>query len=167
MSQVTDRLRTPLYLVAFVLAVAPLVDIVTNVLPLQLGAAPWRYGATGVAANYLVSVLFGAALAAALAIEGGRRSTVVVLSVLSAVAAFLLLIIALSFLFDVVQLYRDVPPDSGRMFLTGTFKALFKLVTCALAFGALGWAMFRHARATRGESGDAFLIRDSKPAKKP
>jgi len=168
-SQVTERLRTPLYLVAFVFAVTPLVDIVTNVLPLQLGAPPWRYGATGVASNYLVSVLFGAALAAALALEGGRRGTAVVLSLLNALAAWLLFVVALSFLFDAIQLHRDVPPDTERMFMTGTVKSLFKLLTTGLAFGAFGWALFRHARETKGvgSAEPAFLVRDSKSTKKP
>jgi hypothetical protein len=168
-SQVTDRLRTPLYLVAFVFAVTPIVDIITNVLPLQFGAAPWRFGATGVASNYLVSILFGGALAAALAIDGGRRGTVIVLSMLNALAFLVLVVLALSLLLDTIQLHRDVPPDTERMFVTGVVKSQFKLIMAALTFGAFGWALFRHARATRktGEAEPAFLVRESKGTKKP
>ena len=164
MAPLIGRLRVALYLVAIVFVVTPTVDIVANVVPLHLDTMQWRFGATGVASNYLISIIFGAALAATVAVLTGSRLTLRVLATLGALGALFLVVAGVVLLLDTLQLRSQVPPESLDAFEIGAGKTLFKLLETALVLAVIGWAMLKGAQA-RGKGGSdepAFLVHPKK-----
>lgn len=159
MSETIGHLRVPLYLVALVFVVTPVIDIIANVMPLHLGTMQWRFGATGVASNYLISIVFGSALAALVAVSGGKRTTLRVIGALGLLAVFGLLIASGFLVLDTLQLRREVPPEALRNFQVGAWKTLFKLLSTALALAAIARALLRTTPAHSVRSEDpSFLI---------
>ncbi|HEV8611884.1 MAG TPA: hypothetical protein VGQ73_00150 [Gemmatimonadales bacterium] len=157
-----ERLRGPLYLVAAIFVLTPCVDIIANVAPLHFQVAAWRFGATGVASNYLISIVFGAALAMTVAITSGTRFTMRTLGVLGMLAAMALLLASVYLLLDMLQLRGQVPSESLDAFQTGGWKTFFKLVSTALALGTIALALFRAAAQARSAAAAAFLISEQK-----
>jgi hypothetical protein len=130
-----------------VFIVTPLVDVLANVKPLHFGVMEWRFGAAGVASNYLISVVFGATLAALVAVASGRRLTLWVLGVAGSVAALALIVAGVYVVLDMFQLSAQVPPESLNAFETGGWKTFFKLLSTALVLAALGLAELKTALA--------------------
>jgi hypothetical protein len=157
-----DRLRGVLYLVAAIFVVTPCVDIIANVAPLHLEVPEWRFGALGVASNYLISIIFGAALAMTVAITTGTRFTMRTFGVLGLLAALGLLLASVSLLLDMFELRAQVPAESVTAYETGGWKTFFKLVSTALALGTIGVALWRSAAAQARTAAAAFLISEQK-----
>jgi hypothetical protein len=143
-------LTGPAYGIAALFVLLPIIDTLAQVWPVALGNPAWRYGTIGLGANYLISVLFGMLGLCLLAALGSHRRTLRALTILSGVAALLLLIAALAFLLDALQLRGTVPRDNPRtlwMFDAGAAKAAFKYLVSAAVFGWLALATWRAGRA--------------------
>ncbi len=156
------RFTLATYLVAFLFVVHPFVDVVTNNWPLEPGSMEWRFGLFGVAANYLLSPLFGLALAAWIAAMNGHRGMLLLCAGTGALASLALLLGSVLYGLDVLQLQNNVRPEAEFSFRVGSMKSFFKIVTTGVVFGVVGWAAFRTARATQGDGtsgGPAVLIR--------
>ena len=142
-------LTGPAYAVAALFVVSPIVDVVASVWPLLPSNPQWRYGSVGIAANYLVSGVFGMMALSAIAALRGHGRLLRVLAIVNAVVAVLMVITALGFILDVLQVRASVPRDNARtlwMFDVGAMKAEFKYL-----FGAvvIGWLAFASRRAGR------------------
>ena len=148
-----DTLAGPLYFLAILLIGTPLVDILANTWPLHVGLLTWRYGAAGMFSGFVLTPLLGLGLACWLAITMGHRAIQRVLMIASLVAAVVLLVVALGFVLDVLQLRHNVPanpPQALWTFEVGAAKAFLKHVTAVVA---LAWFGFATRRALRGSSG--------------
>jgi len=148
-----DTLAGPLYFLAILLIGTPLVDILANTWPLHVGLLTWRYGAVGMFSGFVLTPLLGLALACWLAITLGHRVVQRVLIIASLVAAVVLLVAALGFVLDVLQLRHSVPanpPQALWTFEVGAAKALVKHLTAVVALVWLALATRRALRASAG-----------------
>lgn len=127
------RLLPAAYVVAILFIITPLIDVVTNVWPMEPGNIQWRFGFFGVASNYLVSGLFGVLLLALAAAWAAQRGVMMVAIILAAFGGLLLLGLALLYGLDVLQLRSNVRPEAEFPFKVGAMKSFFKMVTTGLA----------------------------------
>lgn len=147
---ILGRLTRPLYFVAFLFILFPLVDFGLNVWPLRFGDVSWRYGAVGLLSQFFITPLLGLALAWAIAEANDDRGTRLFLSILCAVGAVFLAIALVGFALDVVQVGATVSPERVSGFRIGAIRSMLKqsLMIVALAwFAVAGW---RTERARRG-----------------
>jgi hypothetical protein len=143
-------LTGPAYGIAVLFVLLPIIDTFAQTWPLALSNPAWRYGTIGLGANYLISALFGMLGLCALAAMGSHRRSLKALTIVNGVTALLLLIAALAFLLDALQLRGTVPRDNPRtlwLFQVGAAKAAFKYLVSAAVMGWLGFATWRAGRA--------------------
>jgi len=157
------RLSVAVYAVAAVFLLSPLVDVVTNTYPTDLGSMQWRFGAIGILSNYLISAVFGLLLATLVAALLGQRTMLRFSAALNVLIAVVLFALTLLFALDVLQLRSAVRPEAGEMFRIGALKAAFKIVMTGVALLLLGVGAFRAARGEgaegrRGGRKDAPLL---------
>ena len=143
-------LTGPAYGIAVLFVLLPIIDTLAQTWPLDLSNPAWRYGTIGLGANYLISALFGMLGLCVLAALGSHRRTLRALTIVNAVTALLLLIAALAFLLDALQLRGTVPRDNPRtlwLFQVGAAKAAFKYLVGVAVMGWLALATWRAGRA--------------------
>lgn len=158
-----NRFSLPLYLTGALFFFTPVVDIVTNVWPINLGAETWRYGAGGVGANYLISMVFGALLGSLTAAHAGHAKTLRILAIGCFVTAAILVVIVGEFSLNVLQLQRVVPDEDMAGFKIGAVKAALKYFTSAATFvvlGMSGWKMLRTSSSRSEERSAAVLMKE-------
>ncbi len=161
-------LTAPAYGIAALFVLLPIVDTLSQVWPAALGNPAWRYGTIGLGANYLISVLFGMLGLCVLAALGSHRRTLRALAIVSVLGALLLLIAALAFVLDALQVRGTVPRDNPRtlwLFDAGAAKAAFKYLVSAAVIGWLALATWRAGRAiARPAAGDVVprLVHEQK-----
>ena len=153
------RLIPAAYAVAIVFLLSPLVDVVTNVYPFELGSVQWRYGAVGIMSNYLISGVFGLLLGTFAAVLGGHAKVLWVFFALNLALAVALVALLGLFALDVLQLRSMVRPEAADMFGIGAGKAALKLLLVAASLGLLGVVGFKAAR------GETAARRDRKDRK--
>ena len=149
-SDVAPYLAGPAYGVALLFIVLPILDTFAQVWPPSLASPSWRYGAVGIGANYLISVLFGLLLCSLIAGWQLHRRTLRWLAIANSVLAVLAVIAAIAFVLDVFQLRPGLPRGNAvalRMFDIGAEKAVFKYLVTAVAFAWVGFGAWRAARA--------------------
>ena len=141
------------------MVVLSLVDLVTNVLPLQFGELQWRYGAWGLLAGFLLTPVLGMfmlAAAAAVLVHGGALKT---LWWINLAVSVVLVLGSVMFVLDVLQFRGAVPRGDLSRFDIGAAKALLKHVTVAAALFWLGRACRSAAtRAATGRRGGGVLV---------
>lgn len=146
----TARFAGPAYAIALLFIVLPVLDTLAQVWPVNLGSPGWRYGAVGLGANYLVSMLFGMLGLAAIAGWGSHRRTLKLLAVVFVAAGLIMLVGVIGFLLDALQLRPGIPKDDARtlqMFDVGVAKATLKYLLSAPVALWLAVAAWRGARA--------------------
>ena len=131
------------------MVVLPLVDLVANVWPLQIGQLEWRYGAWGVLSAYLLTPLLGVMMLAAAAALLGHARMLGALFWLYFLAAAVLLIGSVLFVLDVFQLRGAVPQAGQSQYDVGAAKALVKHIVVAVALFWLGWGCRMAAKQAR------------------
>ena len=133
--------------VLFILTAA--VDTVSQMWPPALREPSWRYGVVGIGGNYLITVLLGMLLICLVAGVRQHRRTLRILAIVNAVVAVLLVLAAVGFVLDALQVRYSVPKDNPRavwLFNVGAVKAVAKYVVSAVV---LGWLAFASRRAWR------------------
>jgi len=134
-------LMGPAYAVAALFILLPIIDTLSQALPLNPSAPGWRYGVVGIGANYLISIVFGALMVCLLAVSNEHRRTLRLSAIVIWVAAGLLVVAALGFTLDAFQVRAGIPAADDRtlaMFKTGMLKAVFKYLVSALAMAWIG-----------------------------
>lgn len=158
MAEVRSRtMLAALYPLGVVVALVPLVQVVTKVWPLKPGALNWRFGAIGLGIDSLLPVLLGMGIILAVAAALDHGAVVRACAVLS-LAGFVLLAAALVvFGLDYVQLRATVPVAPRHALDVVTMRsAILAVLTevVAASFGIGGW------RATKGGVAAARRARD-------
>jgi len=143
----------PLYFVAILMVATPLVDLVTNILPFQVGDVQWRYGSAGLLGGFLMTPLLGIALAYGAAAFLQHRIVLRVLVVASLLGAIGLVVVSGLFALDVLQLRGNVDPARRSAFQIGAVKAVFKHWSTALALVLLAVAAYRSGALRKGGRG--------------
>jgi hypothetical protein len=152
------------YLMAGYLVLAPLAETLAALWPFHSGDAGWRYGATGLVSQSLMTPLLGLLMAVGLAVYCHHWVAARLLAVLSAVGGVVALIAIPLFTLDALQVRGQVPVEQGTplgAFGAATVSALLMMaatvaITFALARGA--WA------GTRGAAREARHNRDGTAA---
>jgi uncharacterized membrane protein YjfL (UPF0719 family) len=134
-----EALAGPLYLVAALLVVVPLVDYVLSVPPAELDSVQWRFSALGLLSGHVLMPILGLAVAfvTSAVLKHHTLQRWMVFACLT--IAMLLLVLSVVFLNDVMQLRTPVPNDGRAAFTSAWQRAVIKLVLSAWGFGYLGW----------------------------
>ena len=155
------RFTVPAYAVALVFLISPAADVVANAWPIDPGNIQWRFGAAGIASNYLLSVVMGLAIGVAAAAAAGSRVMTRLFTALSLLVGVLSALIALLLPLDVLQLRGNVREEALGMFAMGAMKAELKIAVTAVALLLLGIAGFKVARTqAQRPKGTPLLVRE-------
>jgi MFS family permease len=146
MSQATIRASklsiAGVYLFMFLLAVWPMVDLLSSAWPPQPGNLQWRYGFMGITAAFLHTPILAGLLAMVFAFLLGHTGALRFLSILAVAVALGFLIILILFPLDALQLRSVTPAERLPQFQVGAaiveLKHLTALVTLLL-LGVGGW----------------------------
>ncbi|MGA2382723.1 MAG: hypothetical protein ABSG61_04735 [Gemmatimonadales bacterium] len=160
-------LTGPAYAIGLLFVLMPALDTFAQMWPPALGEPAWRYGTVGIGANYLISALFGMLLMCLVAGLRQHRRTLRVLAIVNGVLAVVLLLAALGFALDVLQVRMGVPKDNARamwLFKAGAAKAELKYLVSVVVLGWLALASRRAWRAIQPQASDEEpkLVRSSK-----
>lgn len=134
-----EALAGPLYLVAALLVLVPLVDFVLSVPPPELSSTQWRFTALGLLSGYTLLPLLGAALAftvSAIVKHYALQRALVILCLTSAVLFGLL---SYRFWVDMGTQRFATAPDQMPAFISAGNRAIIKLILTTVTFGYLGW----------------------------
>ena len=146
MNDFLRRLTTVTYAIALFFMISPVVDIITNAIPIHLANEQWRFSFASVASNYLVSLMFGATLWALLAAATSSRLMLRVMGVLSIAFAIFLLVLLGDLVLDSLQLSSIVRPEETTLFRIGAAKAGMKIAFALVVFILLFISSFRAAK---------------------
>ncbi len=132
------------YLMAGYLILAPLAETLAALWPFHAGGAGWRYGATGLVSQSLMTPLLGLLIAVSLAVYCHHWVAARLLAVFSAVGGVAALIAIPLFTLDALQMRGQVPVEQSTSmgaFNAATVSALLMMaatvaITFALARGA-------------------------------
>lgn len=127
-------LSAPVYTVALIMLVMPLVDAVAAIGTFSPTMYTWRFGAMGVLSSNIITPLFGLLLTLAVAALRQHRWVLRILAVLGFVTGAVLLAAMAMFVLDTLQMRADLPAEMSLPFLVVAGKALFAQ---ALAFSGL------------------------------
>ncbi|HEX8360748.1 MAG TPA: hypothetical protein VF613_11590 [Longimicrobium sp.] len=147
MSARLRSLAPPLYLLALLMCVVPLVDLVAALRPYQLGSAHWRYGAIGLLGNALMLPLAGLVIATATAVLLEHTRTRRALAYLSLAGAAMLLVTMGDFTLDALQIRTSLP---GEVMTRFAFASALSLLKQAFGLALLASIGVGQLRALRG-----------------
>jgi hypothetical protein len=140
------HIRTAGYIILVLAAFFPLIDIMSGLIPLNLGNATWRFGAVGVFSTYAMGLSLELLLLAVLAALSNHRRVLLVLGVISLLLALTLLGSTVLFLLDALQTRARVNPAMLNRFDFASAGAVAKLVFYAIANLILARGEFLAAR---------------------
>ncbi|HSA55464.1 MAG TPA: hypothetical protein VLE53_07150 [Gemmatimonadaceae bacterium] len=141
-----EALPAPLYVVAALLIALPGIDLLQSVSGGQPANVQWRFATVGVLSSYLATPLLGTAVAVVVASVAGHHGVRRVLVVVCFTASAVLVLLALGFILDALQLRSSVRPDARDSFEGASVRALAKLMLVAAGLAFLGL----RARRIRG-----------------
>jgi hypothetical protein len=130
------------YLLAALLVVLPLFDMITQVLPLQLGNDRWRFGVVGQLSNLLLVPLLGLLLAMAIATLTDSRRVKRIVGTICGVLALIVAMLAVLFILDYYQARTIVTPRFQHVTAVATITALCKHVLAIITLVLLSRAGF-------------------------
>jgi len=143
-----------LYVAGLLLVITTLVDYLATIWPHRPSAVEWRYGSIGLAGGFLLTPLLGMALVLLAATWGGSRPALWVVQITALGFALILVAAAGLFVLDSFQVRASVEEGMKGPFLFGIAKALFKLLTGAIALAMIGLAARNVRRALSPGSPD-------------
>jgi hypothetical protein len=151
-SSMTDYarlIRMPAYIVLAVVLIAYVSDFILTVIPFRLDVAQWRFGAIGTLSNAASAPLLILLLIFAVAAFAGDRRVLGIVGVLGAFTTLLLLVSAVDFTLDTLQMRTRLAPGQSARFAAASGQSLMKLGLQAIASVALARGAWRVLRASR------------------
>jgi hypothetical protein len=144
-----NALAVPVYLVAAILILFPLMDTLLSVWPLQVGEVAWRFGAVGLFSRAMMTPLLGLLMAFTVAMLLEQRTMVRVLAVAGGLSALIIAGTSVFFLLDAVQMRAQVNPQAKTAFDVASVVALAKYgitISILVVFAIVGWKQSRGSR---------------------
>ncbi len=141
-----EYLVWPAYILAALLVIVSGTDALIRSLPLNPGAARWRFGAVGIFTMALVQPAAGLMLALAVAHAFGRKWGQRVSSALATLVGIVLLLAPLLFLLDSLQLRREVRPNVKALYDISVLRAVVVQLLMGIMLLWAGIASFRVRR---------------------
>ncbi len=123
----------------------PLVDLLSNAWPIQLGNIQWRYGFMGLLTAYLHTPLLALGLGLVLAFALRNWITLRVVSAVCVLGAVFLFLVMGLFALDGIQLRGSVPAENLGPFQAGMVLSELKFLTALITALLLGWGGWRTA----------------------
>ena len=142
-----ERLVHPLYVVAALMIAIPIMDYLSNVLPLQPGNFEWRYEAVGEFSGIVPAPVIGFIMFVVLAAYARHRTLSRVVGMVNVVLAVGLFAASALFVLDVLQVRNDVTEAGLGDFYFGVVKTLVGNLTVGAALVWLGlveWRIGKH-----------------------
>ena len=134
-----EALAGPLYLVAAMLFVVPLMDFILGVPPAEFSSAQWRFLALGQLSGYTLWIILGAALAFVVSAILRHYTLQRVLVIACLTSAVIFAVCAYRFWVDMADQRLSTVPDELPAFVSAANRAIIKLILTSAAFGYLGW----------------------------
>ena len=141
--------RGPAYVILLVAMMAYLSDFVVAVLPPRMSVAQWRFGAVGTLSNSAVAPLLLALLAYVVAVASSDRTVLRVISVLSAFAAFFMILALGSFVLDSLEMRSRLTPGQTMRFVAVSGQVVAKLLLETFGSVVLARGSWRAAQSLR------------------
>lgn len=121
-------------------------DFGANVWPWQPGSMQWRFGAVGLFAGPLASLVLGLFLLMAGAWTLKQRRILRLLAILAAVTVVLLLLVMAGFTLDALQMRAAVRAESQGPLSSVVIQAAVKYLIVMLTLTALSWLAWPTSR---------------------
>jgi hypothetical protein len=134
-----EALAGPLYFVAAMLVVVPLVDFILSVPPPDLSSTQWRFTTVGLLSGYTLLPVLGAALAFAISAVLKHYALQRALVVACLTSAVLFALLSYRFWVDMGDQRFATVPDEMPAFVSAGNRAIIKLILTTVAFGYMGW----------------------------
>lgn len=134
-----EALAGPLYAVAALLVVIPLIDVVLSVPPPELSNAQWRFAAVGVLSGYTLTPVLGLAMGFVIAAFLKQHAVQRWLVAATLSGAAILLALSAGFLLDMSELRLSIPNDGRAAFQSAWIRAIIKLALSIIALVYIGW----------------------------
>lgn len=134
-----EALAGPLYGVAALLIVIPLVDFVLSVPQAELSNVEWRFAAVGLLSGYTLTPVLGLAMAFVIAAALKQHSVQRWLVAASLSLGVILIALSAGFLLDMLQLRFSIPSEGRAAFQSAWVRAIVKLALSIIALTYLGW----------------------------
>lgn len=134
-----DALGGPLYAVAALLIVVPLVDFALSVAAPQLGSVQWRFAAVGLLSGFTLTPILGLALGFGVASWLQHVPVQRVIALAALATSLALVVLSAGFLLDVLQIRASVPFEGRPAFRSAWTRAFIKHALGALVLGYFGW----------------------------
>jgi hypothetical protein len=134
-----EALAGPLYAVAALLFLLPLVDFLLGIPPAQLSSVQWRFAAVGLLSGYTLTPILGVALAFVVSAMLKQYMAQRVLVLACFLGALLLIVLSMGFLLDVMQLRATVPAEGRPAFSSAWKRAILKHLLSAVVLAYMGW----------------------------
>lgn len=134
-----EALARPLYVVAAMLVVIPLVDFLLIVPPAEYSSVQWRFAAAGLLSSHTLMPILGLALAFVISAALKQHSVQRVLVAVCLTTAVFLAVVSILFALDARSLRPSVPLDGRPAFSSAWTRALITHVLSAVTLAYLGW----------------------------
>ena len=133
-----DALAGPLYVVAGLLFLLPIVDFALSVPNAEMSSVQWRFASVGVLSGYTLLPTVGLALGLVIAAIRKHFTVQRAIMLTCLTIAVILLVMAMSFVLDGLQVRAGVPEEGVPAFTNAFMRALLKLVLSVVALGYMG-----------------------------
>ena len=150
MSQILDpeeALGGPLYLVAMMLVMVPVVDFLLSVPPPELSSVRWRFAALGLLSGFTLLPVLGLALAFVVSAILKHHALQRVLVLLCLTSALGFIALSVTFFRDIGTMRNSIPEDGMPAFRSAASRAMIKLGFTSLVLAYLGWRARRMSPA--------------------
>ncbi len=134
-----EALARPLYVVAAMLVVIPLVEFLLVVPPAEYSSVQWRFAAAGLLSSHTLLPILGLALAFVISAFLRHHSVQRALVVACLTIAVFLAVVSILFALDARSLRPSVPPAGRPAFSSAWTRALITHVLSAVTLAYLGW----------------------------
>ena len=148
MSSTTSRyFSAPAYMLAFLLAFIPMLDLLVTAWPIRLDNVRWRLAAAGQFGTGATTILLGLLVAYTVAWLRGHTRVQWLVGIVSGILGLVLMMVLGLVALDAVQLRGDVRPELARAFDLVTTQSLVKLLFAMIVATVMSVGTLRRAKA--------------------
>lgn len=143
------------FLLALMLIVFPISEVVVSAWPARPAELAWRFGAMGYLSRALMTPMLGLGIAVFWASFSRNRTLLLSLTVLALLSALFLMVIAVLFILDSVQLRGQLEAELQAPYAVTTIQALVKFGFASVTMLLLAFGLHRNRRLLKPTSSHA------------
>jgi hypothetical protein len=134
-----DALAGPLYAIAALLILLPVVDFALSIPAAEFSSVQWRFASVGLLSGYTMTPIMGLGLAFVISAVRKQYTVQRLLVIICLTTALALGAMTISFVLDGLQVRASVPEEGRPAFMNAWTRALLKLALSGVALAYLGW----------------------------